>query len=107
MAKFYGEVGYAVTLETAPGVWENVVIGRNYYGDVLRNTRKLDDGEKLNNDISVSNSIKIVADPYALEHFFAIVYVKWAGVYWVVNNVEVDSPRLLLRIGEVYNGDKA
>jgi hypothetical protein len=45
-----------------------------------------------------------MADAYANEHFFAIRYVEWAGVLWTVSMVEVQSPRLLLRLGEVYNG---
>jgi hypothetical protein len=31
-------------------------------------------------------------------------YVEWAGVRWTVQDVEVQRPRLLLRLGEVYNG---
>jgi hypothetical protein len=74
---------------------------------VVRNTRKLEPGEGLNNDISVGNSISIVADAYANEHFFAIRYIQWAGVLWTVSDVEVQSPRLLLRLGGVYNGPTA
>jgi hypothetical protein len=107
MAKFYGEIGYGESVETAPGVWKDVLVARNYYGDVLRNTRQLKEGESLNNDLSVSNSISIVADAYAGEHFFAIRYIKWAGTYWTVSDVEVKSPRLILRLGGVYHGPKA
>ena|ERR1700741_667106 len=107
MAKFYGEIGYAESEETAPGVWQDVITEIKYYGDVIRNTRRLQEGEKVNNDLSVSNSISIVADAYANEHFFAIRYIKWAGTLWTVTDVEVQSPRLLLRLGGVYNGPKA
>ena len=104
MAKFYGEIGYGETVETAPGVWADNIIEREYYGDVIRNTRSLQEGEKLNNDLSVGNSISIVADAYANTHFFAIRYIKWAGTLWTVSDVEVQSPRLLLRLGGMYNG---
>ena len=104
MAKFYGKIGYGDAVETAPGVWEDTIVEYNYYGDVLRNTRKLQEGEQLNSDITVGNSISIVADAYANEHFFAIRYIEWAGTLWVVSNVDVQSPRLLLRLGGVYNG---
>lgn len=80
------------------------MVERDYVGDVLRNTRKLQSGESVNDDLSVDNSISIVADAYANEHFFAIRYVMWAGVRWKVSNVEVQHPRLLLRLGGVYNG---
>lgn len=107
MAKFYGEIGYGEPTETAPGKWEDVITERKYYGDVIRNTRQLQEGEKVNSDLSVQNSISIVADAYAREHFFAIRYIKWAGALWTVSDVEVQSPRLLLRLGGVYNGPKA
>ena len=60
--------------------------------------------EYLNNDISVGNSISIIADQHAIEHFFKIKYVRWAGVLWTVTSVEVQSPRLILSLGSVYNG---
>ena len=104
MARFYGRIGYGETVEAAPGVWEDVIVEYSYYGDVIRNARNLQEGENLNPDLSVQNSISIVADQYANEHFFAIRYVEWAGVLWTVTSVEVQSPRLLLRLGEVYNG---
>lgn len=104
MAKFHDAVGYAESYEVRPGVWIDQMIEISYFGDVLRNTRRLSDGTGLNNDLSVGNTISILADPYALEHFFAIRYVKWAGALWTVTEVEVKRPRLLLKLGGVYNG---
>lgn len=104
MAKFYGEIGYGFSVETSPGVWELQITEYKAYGDVIRNSRRLEEGSKVNNDLTVGNSISIVADAYAREHFFAMQYVKWAGTLWVVSNVDVESPRLILRLGGVYNG---
>ena len=107
MAKFYGAIGYGETVETAPGVWTDDIVERKYFCDVIRNTRTLQEGEKLNNDLSVGNSISIVADAYANNHFFAIRYIEWAGTLWTVSEVEVQSPRLILRLGGVYNGPRS
>jgi hypothetical protein len=106
MARFFGRVGYGIATEsvTQPGVWADVITERSYTGDVVQNIRNLRTQDKVNPDLSVSNQISILADAYALGHFFAIRYVEWAGVLWTVDNVEVQSPRLLLRLGEVYNG---
>ena len=104
MAKFYGLIGYAEKKETRPGIFQEIITERNYAGDVLRKTRRLESGETINDNISVNNSLSIVADPYAYQHFFAIRYVKWMGAFWKVTNVEVQSPRLILTIGGVYNG---
>lgn len=104
--KFFGQVGYGEAVESpsGSGVWVDVIVEKQYFGDVVRNTRRLQDGEYLNNDLTVSNSISIVADAYANNHFFAIRYVTWQGVRWTVSDVEVQPPRLILRLGEVYNG---
>lgn len=104
MAKFFGEVGYAENVETVPGVYVDVITERSYYGDVIRNSRKLSESETLNNDITVGNSISIVADAYAYDHFFAMRYIRWAGSLWTVSDIVVERPRLVLRLGTVYNG---
>lgn len=104
MRRFFGRVGFGTQTETSPGVWQDNIVEHSYYGDVIRNTRELRQGQNLNPDLSVQNSISIVADAYANEHFFDIRYVEWAGTLWTVTTVEVQSPRLLLSLGEVYNG---
>ena len=104
MAKFHGRVGFGVTDEVNPGVFVDQIAEYRYYGDVVRNSRGLRQGESLNLDLTVGNSISIVADAYARAHFFAIRYVEWAGQLWTVSDVEVQAPRLLLQLGEVYHG---
>lgn len=111
MAKFYGMIGYAETAEIEPGVWDEQVIERKYYGDLLRNNGKHTSSGGVNDDITISNEISIVSDPYATQHFFAIRYVKFitpnlAGI-WKVTNAEVAYPRIILTIGGVYNGKQA
>lgn len=107
MGRFFGEVGYAdEQVEDPPGsgIWVDKMIERSYQGDIVRNTRQLVTGEKVNEDITVANSISIVADEYAIEHFFNIKYVRWVGVAWTVPTVESKPPRLILSLGSVYNG---
>lgn len=104
MAKFYGEVGFGITVDTRPGVSEVVIQEFPYYGDVLTNSRSLSQGENLNDDLSLNNSLSIVADPFANQHYFAIRYVRWMGSLWSVTTVEVKAPRLILRVGGVYHG---
>ena len=104
--RFFGEVGYGDLVETPSdsGVWEDVITEVEYFGDVIRNTRKLEDGDGLNDNITINNSISIVANEYAKKHFFKIKYVRWEGVLWTVTSVEVKAPRLILSLGSVYNG---
>ena len=104
MAKFYGTIGYAITEETKPGVWEPNVTERNYYGELIRNFRKLESSGHLNDNINVVNEISIVADPFAYENFHSMLYVTYMGAKWKITNVEVQHPRLILTLGGVYNG---
>ena len=107
MAKFYGVIGFAETSETKPGVWVEQITERNYYGDLLRNTRRLQSADQLNDNINVANEISIVADPYANQNFHAMRYVEFMGTKWKISNVDVRYPRLILTLGGVYNGEQA
>ena len=104
MAKFYGVVGYAKSEEIRPGVWDEKITERNYYGDVLRNTRRSQSAEKTTDDINVDVQISIVSDPYAIGHFHYIRYVGFMGAKWEVSSVEPRYPRLILTLGGLYNG---
>ena len=104
MAKFYGPIGYAVSTETRPGVWEDTIKERYYRGDVIRNNRRLQSSDKVNDDIEISNQISILADPFANGNFHAMRYVGFMGTRWKITEVEVSYPRLILTIGGVYNG---
>lgn len=103
MAKYYGLVGY-IENETTGDVTVEKPVERPYKGDLIKNNRRLEKGEGLNDDVTISNQISILADPYALSHIFAMRYVKWMGVAWKVTNVDVQTPRLILTLGGVYNG---
>lgn len=104
MAKFYGIVGYAESEVIRPGVWGEKITERNYYGDVLRNTRRFQSADKTTDDVNVDVRISIVADPYAIDHFHSIRYVEYMGSKWEVSSVEPQSPRLILTLGGLYNG---
>ena len=104
MAKFFGSVGYAETIETRPGVRKEKIVEYSYYGDFIRNTRQLQSSDSLNDDINVANEISIVADPFARANFYRMRYVAYMGVKWKISKVEVGYPRLILTIGGVYNG---
>jgi hypothetical protein len=104
--RFFGVVGYGESQETLPdsGIWEDVITEVNFTGDVPRDMGNPVPGDNVNNDLRVNNSISIVADARAVQHFHNIKYVMWQGVRWTVETVEVKPPRLLLTIGGVYNG---
>ena len=104
MAKFFGKIGYGpMSIETVPGVWEQQIVEREYFGDLIRNTRRLQSTDQVNDDINISNEISIVADPFAYENFHSMRYVEFMGAKWKVTNIEVQYPRLILSVGGVWN----
>lgn len=104
MAKWFGKIGYAETVEKEPGDYREEIIEKSYFGEVIRNTRMLQNsGNSTNNDVNISNQISIVADPYANNHIFAMRYVEFQGAKWKVSTVDVQYPRLILTVGGLYN----
>lgn len=109
MAKFYGQVGFVRTVEWPPhsGIYVEQAKEQDYYGDVNRNVRRWETGQKVNNDITVNNEISILSDPFVMKNIPWIRYVIWNGIKWEVSSVDVQYPRLILSIGGVYNGEQA
>ena len=103
MAKFCGVIGYVITRETEPGIYVEEIVENEYYGDVIRNTRRLKEANKVNDDINVSNQFSIVADPFANNNFHAMRYIVFMGTKWKITDVEVQYPRLILSVGGLYN----
>lgn len=103
MAKFHGVIGYGKTVKTTPGVHKEEITERIYQGDLIRNTRRLQTTDQLNDNVNVANEISIVADPFANQNFHSMRYVEFMGAKWKITNVEVLYPRLILTIGGVYN----
>lgn len=105
MSKWFGKIGYAVTGETDPGVWEDTIIEKNYYGDLISDKRKRQSSGNVNDNINLANVISIIADPFVIENYSHMVYAEIMGVKWKITEVEVQYPKLILTIGGVYNGN--
>lgn len=104
MDKFYGAIGFAGSIETAPGVWQDTIIEKKYYGDIIRSSGVIRSSGQVNDDLQISSQISIISDPYAKSNFKNVRYVSLEGAKWKVTNVEMRYPRLLLTLGGLYNG---
>lgn len=103
MAKYFGKIGYGVTEETRPGIWEEKITEREYSGDILKNYRRLENASSVNDNINISNEFSIIADPFAYENFHSMLYLEYLGTKWKITSVDVQYPRLILSVGGVYN----
>ena len=104
MARFCGNVGFAVSVEREHSVCEDTVTERNYFGDVLQFSSRHASSDKVLDYLTLGNRISIVADAFANEYFHSIKYVEYMGARWEVTDVTVQRPRLILNFGGVYNG---
>lgn len=103
MAKFYGAIGYANDIETVIGIHTPEITEVIYCGDVIKNNKRSQTTDNVNDDITTNNVISIIADPFATKNFHSIVYAVFMGIKWKVTVAEVQYPRVLLTLGGVYN----
>ena len=104
MAKWFGTIGFGNTVETKPGIWEDVITECEYYGETSNTVGRPQTIDKVNDNIKINNTLSIVADPFAFQNFHSIKYATYEGIKWKVSAVEVQYPHLILSMGEVYNG---
>ena len=105
MSKWFGKIGYAIQKESEPGIWEEEIIERDYYGDLLTDNRKRQSNNNVLDEITLSNRVSIIADPFAYNNCSCMAYAEIMGARWKISEVEVKPPRLNLTIGGVYNGN--
>lgn len=104
MTKYCGNIIFVKVTETVPGVYEEEPFSRRYKGDVEKNWRRWNQGDGINNNLNVNNTLSIVADSFLYENLGMIRAVEWMGSYWDVSSLEIRRPRLILEVGGVYNG---
>ena len=107
MGKWFGKIGYSISEETEPGVWEPTIVEREYYGDVTSNRINRQNSGEVNDRINLANVISIVADPFAYQNCSKMAYAEIMGAKWKITDIKIQHPRLILTIGGVYNGKQA
>lgn len=100
--RFYGVIGFVSDVEEEPGIFMRHTEERPYYGDVVRNSRRWDTPTEVNDSLTLSNEISIVADDYANDNLALMAYVVWQGKKWAINYIEVNRPRIRLTLGGEY-----
>lgn len=105
MPKFVSLIGFEVTEETPEGSGKYVehITERKYFSDIIRNSRRLQQSDKINDDVAISNQVSIVADQFAYNNFHTMRYATFMGQKYKVTDIEVQQPRLLLTLGGLYN----
>lgn len=108
MNRFFGKVGYAERVQVRPGRWEDKIIEREFFGELVQKRyRNQSVPDQVHDDIRLNTDVEIIADAYLLENFSKIKYVCYGGGRWMVTGIEVDHPRIRLTLGGLYNGPAA
>lgn len=103
MAKWSGKIGYATTEEVEVGLYQEKYVEKPYYGEINTDIRRRRDTGKVNDDLSITSELSIIADPFAMENFSNIAYAIYMGTKWKVESATVQFPRIVLSLGGVYN----
>lgn len=104
MSKWFGKIGLAQSVETEPSIVEEKIVEHDCFGELLKNMWRVQTGDKVNDDLTIANTLSILADPTLYKHFDSIKYAEIMGVRWKVTEVQIDYPRLTLTLGGLYNG---
>ena len=104
MTKCSGFIGYALAVETQPGVWTENVTEKKYYGDVVRDNRRIVDQGEINGSINISNNISVLSNTFMLENLSYMRYIIFSNSKWKIGSVDIKPPRIEVTLGGVYNG---
>ena len=103
MARWYGNVGFAISVKTAPGVWQESTEEHPYSGDKLSWRSSYQNSGQVIDDIKIDFTIEIIADPFAYKNFAHIRYVEYLGQKWKVTAADpTNYPRIALTVGGLY-----
>lgn len=102
--RYSGKFGLAVPTEIAPGVWDDVITERDYIGDVVQSTEAFSLEGSVLPQYRTTTSVSVLSDGVLKENYTDLRYVTHAGQRWTIASIAVQPPRLVIYIGEVYNG---
>lgn len=104
MGKYHDKIGFVIP-KTVNGrtVFEPVEVSA--YGEMTQyNFKWNSDQTQLNDQIRLNNVLSIVCKPFLIQNLTYLKYVWYQGTRWSISNVQISHPRLILNIGEAYNG---
>lgn len=103
MAKWSGKIGFGEMVETSTDVWELVISEKHYYGDIIVNRSNTVNKSEINDEISLSNQIRVISAPYACDNYQKIKYITFMKQKWKVNSISIEYPALLITLGGYWN----
>ena len=104
MGKYSGIIGFGYNKEIEPDIWKDEFVERHYYGDIIQNNRRFNQGTTLSGEVYITNQLSIVGDSFLFQNLSNIRYASVNGNNWIVESVQEKYPRVEISLGGVYNG---
>ena len=102
--RYSGKFGYAESTETTPGVMEDVITERDYIGDVVQRTEAFKLADSVLPQYRTTTSVSVLSDGVLAENYKDLRYISYMGANWSVSSAVYQFPRLIVYIGDRYNG---
>ena len=106
MPRCSGVIGYALDGETRPGVWTEGITDKKYFGEIVRDNRRIVDQGEINGSININNNISIVSNKFMLDNLEFMRYLTLSSAStskWKITSVDIKPPRIIITLGGLYN----
>lgn len=98
------QIGYGSPTEVRPGIFEDTIVERDALAEVVQRTEALDINDSIIPTYRTTTSVSVISDGPTKPMYNDIRYVKYQGFKWAITSVVHQPPRVVLYIGEKYNG---
>lgn len=98
------KIGSATNQEVRPGIWEDVITERPALADIEQRTEAFNVEGNIIPEYRTTTSVSVLSQGAIKVNYSDLRYVLYAGVRWAPSTVVVDPPRMIIYLGEVYNG---
>ena len=101
--KCSGKIGYARAEETSPGIYQEIIVEKQYYGDIVRNSTQILDSNTINSSIKLNNSISVLCNNYISDNLGCVRYMTFKKSKWKISSIEIKDNRIIFTLGDLYN----
>ena len=102
--RYSGKLGMSQQTEVRPGIYEDVITEVPVLGTVNQVTSVLDGGDRVLPDYSTTTNIEVPARSVGERDNSDIRYITYKGKRWQIASIVEQPPKIVIYIGEVYNG---
>lgn len=86
---------------------EDVITERDYLGDLIQRTEAFTVANSVLPEYRTTTSVSVLSDGVLAENYMNLRYISILGKNWSVASAVLQFPRLIVYVGEVYNGPTA